>query len=51
MASINKLKDNLLFETWEDLGEEEVIRFVTHLSLTKEDIDNAIKIIKEAIDE
>ena len=48
---INKLKDNLLFETWEDLGEEEVIRFVTHLSLTKEDIDNAIKIIKEAIDE
>lgn len=48
---VEKLKEELLFEIWEDLGDEVVIRFVTHISLTKEDIDKAINIIKAALDE
>ena len=48
---VEKLKKHILFEVWEDLRDEQVIRFVTHLSLTKEDIDKALNIIKESLDE
>ena len=46
---IKKLSEKLSFEMWEKGKEQSVIRFVTHYKLTKEDINNVVNIIKEAI--
>ncbi len=44
---IEKISKKIMFEMWEDRGDEAVIRFVTHFSLSKEDVLKVIQIIKE----
>ena len=46
---IKKLKESIEFEIWEKRIDKTVIRFVIHYNLTDDDINNAVKIIKEAI--
>lgn len=46
---VEKLKEEILFETWEEKEEETVIRFVTSFKTTKEDIDNTLYIIGKLI--
>ena len=43
------LKEEILFETWEEREEDTVIRFVTSFKTTKEDIDNTLDIIEKLI--
>ena len=42
---VNKLKEHILFELWEELETEYVIRFVTHFNLKEEEIIAALNII------
>lgn len=46
---LNKLNEHILFEVWEDLGEEAIIRFVTSYATTKEEIDEALKSFKSIV--
>ena len=46
---VNALKEEILFETWEEREEDTVIRFVTSFKTTKEDIDNTLDIIEKLI--
>ena len=46
---IEILKKHILFEIWEDRNDKAVIRFVTHFLLTKEEVKEAIKIIKNCL--
>lgn len=46
---VEKLQKEIEFEIWNRGCEETVIRFVTHFSLSKEDIDSAIEIIKKCL--
>lgn len=41
------IKTKILFEVWEDLVDEIVIRFVTGFDTTMEDINKALQVIKE----
>ena len=41
------LKTKILFEVWEDLQDEVVIRFVTSFDTTINDINAALQVIKE----
>ena len=45
------IKSKILFEVWEELKDEIVIRFVTGFDTTIEDINNALLVIKEYRDE
>ena len=42
------LKERISFEIWERLEDKTIIRFVTHYNLSYEDLNNIVKIIKEA---
>lgn len=44
-----KLQEFVLFELWEDKGNEKVIRFVTNYSTTNDEIDNFFKKLDEII--
>ena len=46
--SVEKLKENVYFEIWEPGSNKISIRLVTHYMLTKDDILNVVKLIKEA---
>lgn len=46
---VEKLKEEILFETWEERDEDIVIRFVTSFKTTKEDVDYTLDIIKKLI--
>ena len=46
--SVEKLKGNVYFEIWEPGSNKTSIRLVTHYMLTKDDILNVVKLIKEA---
>ena len=46
---IEYLKEYIMFEMWEDRGDKAVIRFVTHFSLTEEEVNEAIKNIKDCL--
>ncbi len=46
--SVEKLKENVYFEIWEPGSNKTSIRLVTHYMLTKDDILNVVKLIKEA---
>ena len=46
--SVEKLKENVYFEIWEPGLNKTSIRLVTHYMLTKDDILNVVKLIKEA---
>ena len=46
---VEKLKEHILFEIWEEREQDTVIRFVTSFKTTKEDIDNTLSIIENLI--
>lgn len=46
---IEKLKNYVLFETWESGPKTSVIRFVTHYKLTLDDINEVLEIIKNLL--
>jgi threonine aldolase len=46
--TVEKLKENVYFEIWEPGTNKTSIRLVTHYMLTKDDILNVVKLIKEA---
>lgn len=46
---VEKLSKEIMFEFWTDNGNYKTIRFVTHFLLSKDDVDKAIDIIKNAI--
>ena len=44
---VNKIKNDIAFEIWEDLGDDLVIRLVTSFNTKEKDIIDCIKIIKD----
>ena len=46
---VEKLKEHILFEIWEEREQDTVIRFVTSFKTTKEDIDITLSIIENLI--
>lgn len=46
---IDKLKEEILFEIWEVMDKETVIRFVTGFMTKEEDINNTINVVKKYV--
>lgn len=46
---VQKLKERILFEIWEERENDTVIRFVTNFKTSKEDIDDVINLVNKLI--